>query len=305
MTETLSKCAVCHDDGFQTVQSDYDGAHIRCDLCGEYKVSGSVLEKVLSLDEDGRQKIFQWITSQTLHGGVPEITSYNLKRILGVEALPFSERRERMLIALDRKTTQPGLRIDIDDVLLRRASGLIHGESYNYLINHLKNAGYIERFTDNRMYLTPEGFERIEKIRLAGKDSAQGFVAMWFTAELDDAWSDGFERAISGAGYLPMRVDQKEHVNKICDEIISEIRRSKFVVVDYTGHRGGVYYEAGFAHGLGIPVINTCRKDHMGDLHFDIRQYNCIDWSDPEELRNRLQLRIESIIGDGPYKATS
>jgi nucleoside 2-deoxyribosyltransferase len=102
-----------------------------------------------------------------------------------------------------------------------------------------------------------------------------------------------------------LRIDQKEHANKICDEIIAEIRRSRFVVADYTGHRGGVYYEAGFATGRGLHVILTCRKNDMDKLHFDIRQYNCIDWQSPEQLAQRLQVRIEALLGDGPLKGTT
>ena len=103
-----------------------------------------------------------------------------------------------------------------------------------------------------------------------------------------------------------MRIDQKEHTNKIDDEIIAEIRRARFVVADFThgggGARGGVYYEAGFAHGLGIDVIFTCREDKFDALHFDTRQYNHISWSSPEELKNALKNRIFALYGDGPLK---
>ena len=101
-----------------------------------------------------------------------------------------------------------------------------------------------------------------------------------------------------------MRIDRKEHVNKIDDEIVAEIRRARFVVADFThgdtGARGGVYYEAGFAHGLDIPVIFTCRKDRLDDVHFDTRQYNHIVWETPEELQDRLAKRIAAVLGDGP-----
>jgi hypothetical protein len=40
----------------------------------------------------------------------------------------------------------------------------------------------------------------------------------------------------------------------------------------------------------------------MKDLHFDIRQYNCIGWTAPAELAARLKVRIEATIGDGPLK---
>ena len=106
------------------------------------------------------------------------------------------------------------------------------------------------------------------------------------------------------AGYDPIRVDRVEHVNRIDDEIIAQIRISSFVVADFTGHRGGVYFEAGFALGLDLPVIWTCRKDHMHDLQFDIRQYNTIDWETYDELASRLQHRIEATVGKG-LKAVS
>ena len=83
------------------------------------------------------------------------------------------------------------------------------------------------------------------------------FVAMWFDPSMNDAWEKGFRLAVHEAGYDPLRIDRTEHVNKICDEIVAQIRRARFVVADFThgdsGARGGVYYEAGFAHGLDIP----------------------------------------------------
>ena len=105
-------------------------------------------------------------------------------------------------------------------------------------------------------------------------------------------------------GLRPLRIDQKEHINKIDDEIIAEIRRSRFLVADFThgneGARGGVYYEAGFAHGLGIPAIFTCRDDAVSKLHFDTNHYNHIVWATPEELREKLRNRILAAIGEGP-----
>ena len=86
--------------------------------------------------------------------------------------------------------------------------------------------------------------------------------------------------------YEAVRIDRKEHVNKIDDEIIAELRRARFVVADFThgetGVRGGVYYEAGFAHGHDIPVVFCCRKDVIDEIHLDTRQYNHITW-DPRE----------------------
>jgi hypothetical protein len=166
--------------------------------------------------------------------------------------------------------------------------------------------------THGDLSLTFDGHAHLEKLRGTAKDSLQAFVAMWFAPEVSKAYAEGIAPAITDAGYRPMRIDQKEHNNKIDDEIIAEIRRSRFVVADFTcglvetgGNetaipRGGVYYEAGFAQGLGTPVIWTCREDHIGHVHFDTRQFNHITWQTPEELREKLRNRIGAVLGDGP-----
>ena len=127
---------------------------------------------------------------------------------------------------------------------------------------------------------------------------------MWFDKSMDEAYGSGIRPAIEKAGYRPVRIDEKPHNKKIDDEIIAEIRRSRFVVADFTegeeGTRGGVYYEAGFAHGLNIPVIFTCRKDSLERVHFDTRQYNHVVWEDFNHLRESLVQRISAVIGDGP-----
>ncbi|MBZ0167218.1 MAG: nucleoside 2-deoxyribosyltransferase, partial [Candidatus Omnitrophica bacterium] len=58
----------------------------------------------------------------------------------------------------------------------------------------------------------------------------------------------------------------------------------------------GVYFEAGFAYGLGIPVIWCCREDNIKKLHFDTRQYNHLLWSNAKELKNKLISRIKATI---------
>ena len=71
-------------------------------------------------------------------------------------------------------------------------------------------------------------------------------------------------------------------------------------MADVTNHRQGVYFEAGYALGLGIPVIWTCRKDDLDNCHFDTRQYNHIVWETPEELATALEHRIRATIGEPP-----
>jgi nucleoside 2-deoxyribosyltransferase len=74
------------------------------------------------------------------------------------------------------------------------------------------------------------------------------------------------------------------------------------LVADYTNVNNGVYFEAGFAVGLGIPVIGTCRSNHFDKIHFDIKHINTIKWVSPAQLASDLAKRIAAVIGDGPLR---
>ena len=119
-------------------------------------------------------------------------------------------------------------------------------------------------------------------------------------------YEKGIEPTILETRFKPFLINRKPDVDKIDDEIISEIRRSRFVIADFTPDddgqpRGGVYFEAGFARGLGLPVISTCRKDALKDIHFDTRQYYHIEWEvhDLEALKRALKQRILAVVGEG------
>jgi hypothetical protein len=170
----------------------------------------------------------------------------------------------------------------------------------------LKEEGLINFCGSDFVTLTSKGFEFLESLEFKGALTTQAFVAMWFDSSMDAAYQFGFERAIAEAGYRPLRIDRKDHSNKINDEIIGEVQRSRFVVADFTCSliaqeagdvaisRGGVYYEAGFTQGLGIPVSWTCREECIKHVHFDTRQYNHIVWKTSDELREKHHNRIRA-----------
>jgi nucleoside 2-deoxyribosyltransferase len=137
------------------------------------------------------------------------------------------------------------------------------------------------------------------------------FVAMWFSQEILFTYQNAIKPAIESevCGNLKaFCLIEHEHNNDITDEIIAGIKESLFVVADMTGYRGGVYYEAGFAKGLGRPVIFTCRKDWFeGEkdsngrtikekVHFDVNHQNFIVWENEEVLKEKLIARIRASI---------
>jgi nucleoside 2-deoxyribosyltransferase len=183
----------------------------------------------------------------------------------------------------------------------------------------LIKAGWIEKDLGNDKFtLTLEGWKIVNNLRKCHSKSTQVFVAMWFHEKMNSIYDNGFEPAIRDAGYSPMVIRKHIHENRIDDEIEVQIRKSRLLVVDVTGDRSGVYYEAGFAKGLGIPVIWCCNQSwkvrlqkNIGPdsmevesdttnwtsmMHFDTRQYTHILWKDEQDLRDQLSIRIQSML---------
>lgn len=148
--------------------------------------------------------------------------------------------------------------------------------------------------------ITPEGWKRLRELAKTSRDSNRAFVAMSFAPELLPVWEDGIKPALEDLGFIPIRIDQTHGEDKIDDRIIAEIRKSGLLVADFTGHRGGVYFEAGFAMGLGIPVVWTCKRDDEEGAHFDTRQQQHLFWETPEELREKLKNHVAARIPGHP-----
>lgn len=215
---------------------------------------------------------------------------------------PVIERATRLLLEAARQQEHLGSDVENIHPSFLAATYSKDETELGFFSDILLKSGLIERPYYGAFKITPDGYARLDELSRKPSESSNGFVAMWFSDELNETYVKGFQKGILAAGFEPIRIDRVEHINRIDDEIIAHIKQSRFVVADFTGHRGGVYFEAGFAMGLDLPVIWTCRKDDMADLHFDIRQFNCIDWSTPEELARRLQNRIEAVLGSGPKK---
>ncbi len=183
--------------------------------------------------------------------------------------------------------------------------------------------------------ITSKGYEKLRELKKTGRDSRQCFVAMWLALKLNDIYKKAIEPAIEyieegqiEPRFKALKIDDEEHTNDINDEIIAQIRRSRFMVCDLTGYRGGVYWEAGFAYGLGLEVIYTCRKDWIKPeilkddngkdvkelldskgkrieikkegIHFDLEHRNRIEWEEGDlnlkSFQDKLTKRIKAII---------
>ncbi len=295
-----------------------------CPRCGKYEIMNEVLSNCL-IDNNtryalARPRLSAIIRERQIHKEAAPLITASPDRLL-VDHFPdaididsllkrfpekISDRVDRALINLKLLSSYAGDEIPIS----LRDSSVFFSESIEdtkfrsrfYIMYQLIEDAFISSKSQGKsipdeLTITPRGWNRIAEIEVSGNPfSRQAFVAMSFDKTMDSVWDNGFETAIKNAGYKPLRIDMKEHNNMIPDEIIAEIRNSKFVVCDFTDQRSGVYFEAGFAMGLNKPIIWTCRSDEMEKCHFDTNHFNHITWENEEDLNIKLYNRIRATI---------
>jgi len=212
------------------------------------------------------------------------------------------ERIDLVLTAVATMTKRPG---DLSAFSFVSHYPLVYVSSSDealFYLRELDTLGYL-RVSGAFARVTIRGYERIHQLETAGRQSNAVFVAMSFAPTKDSIYDEAIEPAVSETGYHAVKMNRLEHVNRIDDEIIGQIKRSRFMVADFSDQRPGVYFEAGLMIGLGRNVIWMCEKNELQAVHFDTRQYNFIDYESAAEAKARLFNRILAIEGEGPIPA--
>ena len=281
------------------------------------------LHEILKDDEE-KIKMTDWLIEQREAGEkYPEITRQRVEYVKSRRKKAMSERIKGFLSCLAERY-DVGVRFEFNnnnenvlDMLMAYSSSS-KAEEATSCLTYCISEGYLEQIHANSFTyyaVTVKGKMHAEEISRIDKQKRQCFVAMWFDKSMDDVYEKAIKPAIEDAGYDPCRVDEKLDLGKLDDQIIAEIKQSRFMIADFTSKkpkepRGGVYYEAGFAHGLDIPMIPTCRKDFIEHIHFDTRQLRHIVWSadDLQDFYESIYVSIGANIGwseDKKDKGTS
>jgi hypothetical protein len=116
--------------------------------------------------------------------------------------------------------------------------------------------------------------------------------------------SNHFVPQVRLAGFDLQRLDQGQPAGLSDDQLRVRIRQARFLVCDLTHGNRGAYWEAGFAEGLGRPVIYTCRRDVFEDAthehhpHFDAAHWVTVPWdpTDPAAAALKLKATIRATL---------
>jgi|HubBroStandDraft_4_1064222.scaffolds.fasta_scaffold148497_2 nucleoside 2-deoxyribosyltransferase len=303
MSNVITVCHWCGNRLVQAVQaSAMCAVVVACSTCGPYRVPGgisSVGVDIYSVPKNERYLVSAWIRKKLRAGEEPPLINQPTANLIVRNSPRLSplERMRRLLLVLGDLQKHPGVTTPANDLTYPDAEAETIGELNEY-------KGWLVH--SNLAFSTVEGlkvqllgWEEIQRLREQRTSTIKrAFVAMWFDDSMDDVFLHGIKPAAADAGYEAYRVKDDKHGERIDAKIIAEIRACRFVIADVTGTRSAVYYEAGFADGLGKPVIWMCRKDNEKDMsaNFDTRQLRHIVWTDADDLGKQLMDTIRARI---------
>ncbi|WP_282608971.1 hypothetical protein [Pelagibius sp. Alg239-R121] len=125
-----------------------------------------------------------------------------------------------------------------------------------------------------------DSYEAEKRGRIAGN---YGFMALQFNNDILDSFiKNSVKPAVKEAtGYDLVDMRDIPRAGIIDNIMRAQIRDAAFVIVDLTHDNSGAYWEAGYAEGLGKPVIYTCEKTKFDEAktHFDTNHCTTVLWS--------------------------
>lgn len=122
------------------------------------------------------------------------------------------------------------------------------------------------------------------------------FVLMPFSDDFDDVYHLGIKPACVTAGAYAERVDEQIYHESMLARIYNQIAKADIIIADMTGRNPNVFYETGYAHALGKPVILLTSE--VKDIPFDLKHYPHIIYGGKiknmiPELVKRVRFAIE------------
>jgi nucleoside 2-deoxyribosyltransferase len=315
--ELNGKCPVCGSSAtIVDAPPDFQLLMIICGVCGKFRLDVWAKSLLDNLWNDGDSRLYkvshrlrqisEFAKDKHDDSFFPVYSQQDIEKLLSGPDLSIQEKLNTLLRYLSSISEFPGDRQEIDCAHDYPVFCAKNEQEADFYLRSLYESGFLgstplKTQLGTTFSISTKGWIELDRLQRANNNSSNAFVAMWFAPDRR-IFFDAMKKAIEDAGYLPIRIDMVEHINHIDDEIISQIRQSKFLVADLSGQRNGVYFEAGFMLGLDRPVIWACEKTEIEKVHFDTRQFNMITYEDSEDLRKRLQFRIEAILGKGPLK---
>lgn len=180
-------------------------------------------------------------------------------------------------------------------------------------LNYLKELGLVNAALERTLSgafvfegaaITAKGIEHLKRLSLKVDGAVEmkrkvqenyAFVAMSIdpaNAELEDILEAIKEGALR-CGVHAERVDEYQSNERITDRILESIDKAEYIIVDLTNSRPNVFYEAGYAQGIGKTPVYIAK--YGTKLEFDLKDYPVIFFKNMKQLKDSLESRIRAL----------
>lgn len=309
-------CPICGTPDIRTKESHNSWQpYQQCPRCGEFECDAAALAKALK-DKSAydNARLSHYCRQCSDAGRRPKLKLDNIYELVNSLTLPSpKEQADSLLLLLGNMLShEPHAKKIIQAKTLVGAVGAIDTKGLFWVARYLKESQLLDCKSFDQMSptelhagLTFEGWNRYELIKRGQAEGTHGFMAMQFNdPPLNEVFNKCFKMAADECGFNLRTVAEVPKAGLIDNLIRAEIRQSLFVVADLTHDNSGAYFEAGYAEGLGKPVIYTCRKKEFDTgTHFDTSHHQTIIW-EHDDLETAKKKMVATLRVTLPSKAT-
>lgn len=262
----------------------------------------TAMENRLKLNHFLAKVAWRYMINPAKHQGAVTTLRESWSKILATPLPTMPEQVDNLILFLGD--------IRGNDVRMRNeACGSLLGSyslhELDQVIKHVSDQGWATAHFDASVItwreLLIEGWRYYEELKKGKIDSKHAFMAMKFgNGKLRKILDKHFKPAVEQAGFDLRTLDENPKAGLIDNRMLVEIQTAAFVVADLSHDNRGAYFEAGYAMGLGKPVIFTCARKvwERGGIHFDTNHYFTIKWdmksaqAAAEDLKNTIRATL-------------
>lgn len=290
-----------------------DVSFYNCPRCGRFGLTGSaeavittkVTEAGAGTRERTKASIAHTLRKMQASQEWPLLDSDVANQIGETLRLPGVQEQADNLIRWLGESAAPGDNLTISFLEHGAILGAQSSSGFVFLARGMVDAGQLQGSFPGgdsaTVRLSFEGWQRCEELRRGAPSGNRAFVAMQYGDErMDRIVREHFCPAVERTGFNLKRLDDDPRAGLIDDRLRIEIQGARFVLADLTHDNRGAYWEAGYAEGLGKPVIYTCEKKVFDakKSHFDTNHHLYVVWEEEYlgDAMDRLKVTIRATI---------
>ncbi|MCH8079800.1 MAG: hypothetical protein IIA06_08495 [Proteobacteria bacterium] len=308
------KCPVCASE-LKAKQEGPDGRDVTvfsCPLCGDYIFSGTLvadLPHTLETNKDASTKISHAIRMMQQVKRNPELYSNTVEEILKRPLPKPREQADLFIRWLAENIGGPGETVWVEPTTHRTIMGAKTPEGFALILRHLFDIDLVTGNFSEAMgapgrahaTLSFDGWDYYEQLQHGEGEYRKAFMAMKIgVEELNTILEDVFKPAVLQTGFELQLISDAPKAGLIDDRLRVEIQASDFIIADLTHDNLGAYWEAGYAEGLGKPVIYTCEKKKFEEekTHFDTNHHLTVIWDsdNPQQAGEDLKATVRATL---------